>query len=347
MDGESSAGILERPVQPGAEAPPWRTALRGDPLPWLLDEETPAVRHLALRWLLDEPEDAPEVRRALAEAMRADPIAATLAAQHPDGYWVRPGPGYVPKYTGTVWSLSFLDQLGADPDDDRIQRACAYVVEHTQAPNGGFGWNGTNGGVVHCLHGNMLHALLAFGWGGDPHVQAAIEWQARAITGEGVERWYRGATIGPGFACRVNGDLPCAWGAIKALRGLAGIPPVQRTALVCRAIDEGAAFLLSCDPAVADYPAETRVSPNWFRFGFPSGYIADVLQDLEVLADLGYGRDPRLRGAIELVLSKQDALGRWKNEYAYAHDTWVPFERQRVQSKWVTLRACRVLRAAL
>lgn len=24
----------------------WRTALRGDPLPWLLDRETPAIRHL-------------------------------------------------------------------------------------------------------------------------------------------------------------------------------------------------------------------------------------------------------------------------------------------------------------
>ena len=73
------------------------------------------------------------------------------------------------------------------------------------------------------------------------------------------------------------------------------------------------AFLLSRDPAVADYPAEKRVSPNWFKFGFPSGYIADVLQDLEVLAELGHARDARLGRAIELVLSKQDAVGRWKN----------------------------------
>lgn len=325
----------------------WRTRLNGDPLPWLLDEETPAVRRLALRWLLDEPEDAPDVRRARAAAMRTDPIAATLAAQQPDGYWVKPGPGYAPKYTGTVWSLMFLEQLGADPGDDRIQRACRYVVEHTQAPGGGFGWNGTNGGAVHCLHGNLLRALLAFGWGEDSRVQAAIAWQARAITGEGVERWYRGATSGPGFACRVNGDLPCAWGAIKALRGLAAVPPAGRSEPVQRAIDQGVAFLLSRDPALADYPAASRVSPNWFRFGFPSGYIADALQNLEVLADLGHARDPRLANAIDLVISKQDAQGRWRNEYAYAHDTWVPFERPRAPSRWVTLRACRVLRAAL
>lgn len=37
----------------------WRRALNGDPLPWLLGEEAPAVRALALRRLLDEPEDSP------------------------------------------------------------------------------------------------------------------------------------------------------------------------------------------------------------------------------------------------------------------------------------------------
>ena len=325
----------------------WRAALKGDPVPWLLEPETPAVRHLALRWLLDEPEDAPIVRRARAAAMRTDPIAAVLAAQHPDGYWVKPGSGYGPKYTSTVWSLMFLDQLGADPRDRGIQRACAYVLEHTQAPSGGFGMNGTNSGVVHCLHGNLLHALIRFGWGDDDRVRAAVAWQARAITGDGIDRWYPWATSGPAFACGINGKLPCAWGAIKALRGLSVIPPRRRTRLVRRAIDEGATFLLSRDLATADYPTNSAVSPHWFRFGFPAGYVADILEDLEVLCDLGHAKDARLANALEFVLSKQDELGRWRNERAYDRKTWVPFERTRSPSRWVTLRACRVLKAAL
>ena len=36
-----------------------------------------------------------------------------------------------------------------------------------------------------------------------------------------------------------------------------------------------------------------------------------------------------------------------KNSYAYNRKTWVDFERQGQPSKWVTLRACRFLRAAL
>src|SRR5262245_66114062 len=95
--------------------------------------------------------------------MRADPIASILAAQDPAGWWIKPGAGYGPKYTGTVWSLMFLEQMGADGRDARIQRACDHVLAQTQAPNGGFGWSAVNSAVVHCLNGNLLRALIVFG----------------------------------------------------------------------------------------------------------------------------------------------------------------------------------------
>jgi len=45
-----------------------------------------------------------------------------------------------------------------------------------------------------------------------------------------------------------------------------------------RAIEVGAEFLLSRDPAVADYPYTKRVSSTWFKFGFPLSYWSDVLE---------------------------------------------------------------------
>jgi len=346
-------------AEPSSSAPPtsgWRTRLRADPLPWLLDPATPAVRHLALRDLLDRPTDDADVAQARAAAMSADPIAAILGAQRADGHWEKPGPGYATKYRGTVWQLMFLDQLGADPADERVRRACAYVLAHSQTEIGGFGASGRiddkpppPSAALHCLTGNLLRAVIGFGWLDDERVQRAVHWEARAITGEGVERWYASGTSGPGFACAANEGRPCAWGAIKALLGLGRIPLERRSLLVSRAINDGVALLLNRDPAKADYPAgwgNTRPSGSWFKLGFPSGYVTDVLQNLEVLSELGYGRDPRLTPAVEWLLSKQDEAGRWRNEYAYNAKTWVDFERQGRPSKWVTLRACRVLRAA-
>jgi hypothetical protein len=332
----------------------WQEALRADPLAWLLEPADPAVRHQALRQLLDCPADDPDVAESRAAAMVSDPIASILVAQDPEGYWEKPGPGYATKYRGTVWQLIFLDQLGADPEDERVRRACEYVLAHTQAESGGFGASGVSGvgppppsRVIHCLTGNLLRALIGFGWLEDPRVSRAVEWQARAITGEGAPRWYASGTCGPGFACGANERLPCAWGAVKALGGLARVPVGRRSLEVTRAIETGVDFLRSRNPAMADYPAgwgNTRPSSSWFKLGFPSGYVTDVLQNLEVLAELGYARDRCLENAVEWLLAKQDARGRWKNERAYNGKTWVDIERQGQPSKWVTLRACRFLR---
>lgn len=335
----------------------WLDALPADPRPWLLEPTDPAVRHATLRLLLDRAADDPEVAEARAAAMRTRPIAPILAAQDPEGWWVKPGPGYATKYRGTVWSLIILDQLLADGGHPGIARACAYVLAHSTASSGGFGVSGSHLAdrppppslVVHCLNGNLVRALVGFGWLDDPRLAAAIEWQARAITGDDPPRYYLSGTSGPGFECAVNERLPCAWGAIKALLGFARIPPDRRPTVVRRAIGLGVEFLLSRDPAVADYPmgwGNTVPNRAWHRPGFPSGYVADTSQALAVLAELGALPDPRAADAVRWLTGKADRAGRWRNEYAYNGKTWDDVERQGAPSKWVTLRACRILRAA-
>lgn len=336
----------------------WQAALNGDPVPWLLEADDPAVRHLALRRLLDQDSDAQEVKRARSAAMRAHPIATFLAAQDPAGWWSMPGSGYGPKYRGTVWTIVFLEQLGADGADPRIRAGCEYLLQHAQAANGGIGARGGTetakppppSSVIHCLNGNVLRALIGFGLLDDERVQRAIAWQAAAVTGEGDIRYYASSAVGPGFRCGANDGQPCAWGAAKVLLALVRIPPHRRGRDVTRALDATADFLLSRDPAVADYPmgyGNTKPNGSWFRFGFPSGYVADVLQVLEGLCDAGYGRDERLANAVELVLHAQDEQGRWANRYAYAGKMIADIDRQGRPSKWVTLRACTVLRSVL
>jgi hypothetical protein len=336
----------------------WLSVVHADPRPWLLDPARPAVRHLALRWLEDRPADDPEVAAARSAAMHEPPIAPILAGQDPAGWWVKPGHGYGPKYTGTTWSLVVLEQLGADPADRRVQAGCDYVLGHTRTAAGGFGCSGAlredrlppPSTAIHCLNGNLVRALVAFGRLDDPRVAAAIDWQARAILGgPGAPAFYASGTTGPGFACAANEGLPCAWGAVKAMRGFAAVPPDRRTPVVKAAIAAGVELLLGVDPATAAYPAgwDGAVSRAWFRLGFPSGYIADVLQVAEVLAELGLAGDPRLAGVIRLVADRQDAGGRWANQQAWRGKLWADVDEPGRPSPWVTLRACRVLRAAL
>ena len=333
-----------------------QTEVRSDVLSWLLEDDGSGVRYLVLRDLVGLGAGDPELAAARAAAHARGPIATVLAAMDPAGFWVEPGPGYNPKYRSTVWSLILLAQLGASVAcDERIGRACASMLDAGLTRLGQFTASGAPSGTVDCLQGNLCAALVALGYD-DPRLDLAYEWMARSVTGEGIApaadraapvRYYAGK-CGPGFACGANDKLPCAWGAAKVMLAFALWPAPRRTPLIERGIDQGVEFLFSCDPATAAYPTGYAGKPsgNWWKVGFPVFYVTDLLQIVEALAGLGYGRDPRLAHAIQLIQDKQDSLGRWALEYDYAGKTWVDFGPKKQPNKWVTLRALVALRRA-
>lgn len=315
---------------------------------WLLEKDNPSVRCFALRHLLDRPEEDGEVRAARRAIMRTEPVKAILAAQSPEGYWAKAGWGYSPKYRSTDWTILFLAELGADGRNRQVRRGCDYVLEHAQAVHGGFSaMAGVQpSGAVTCLNGNLIWALIALGYGTDERVGRAVDWLASVVMGEGVERWYVSTVSGPGYECGVNLNQPCAWGAVKSLRALANLPPTLQSNKIKRAARQTAEFLLSRDLAKADYPYTGRVSGEWFKFGFPLSYTSDVLEAMLALGEAGYGRDPRLKNAVELILSRRNAEGRWVLKHSLNGKMWVDIEAKGKSSKWVTLRALRALKAA-
>lgn len=334
----------------------WQDQLKSDSLTWLLEKDSPGVRYLALRDLAGLSNDDPELRSARKSAHKKGPISRLLEAMDEAGYWAAPGPGYNPKYRSTVWSIIMLAQLGATAQQDkRIALACSYLLDHALTKDGQFSVTGAPSGTIDCLQGNLCWAMLELGYE-DPRLERAFEWMARSVTGEGVApaqdrraplRYYA-AKCGPTFACGANKNLPCGWGAVKVMLAFSKLPERRRTPLVKRAIKRGVDFLLDTDPAKADYPTgwSKKPSQDWWKFGFPVFYITDLLQNVQALVDLGFGRDPRLANALAIIREKQDSDGRWSLEYNYTGKTWVDYGPKKQANKWVTMRALRVLKAA-
>jgi hypothetical protein len=332
-----------------------------------------------LRDILGRDENDEEVKAAKAAIMSSGPVPVILAAQQPEGYW-----GKRPSYTGTMPAIVFLAQLGADGADPRIRAGGEILLSRYIDSGGGLrglSLIGAPTGFNYCAAGILGAALIDFGWYNDQRLQTTMEWLAQSITGEGVadassrdtnKRYERSKKLSPPFACPGrNANLPCAWGAIKAMIALSKVPPVQRTKNMQEAIKRGVDFLLSHDPAVADYPfgRGNRPSSTWFKFYYPLRSEADVLQNLEVLAALGQAENPKLANALDLVISKQNQQGRWRLERTYKeladtqekkvfywyHNSLRLYitgkelaeiqEKKGQPSKWVTLRALRVLKA--
>jgi len=318
---------------------------------WLLCSEDPGARYLAMQCLYSASND--ELLKAREIAHKVGPIARVLDEMHPDGYWENDGPGYLPKYRSSAWSIILLAQLGANVElDTRIATACSRYLDKAMTTEGQISSSGTPSGTIDCLQGNILAAMLDLGYS-DPRLKRGYEWMARSLTGDGVApmsdkkaplRYYSGK-IGAGFKCGANNKMPCAWGGSKVMLAFSKLKDTERTPLIQKAVDQGIKFLFSCDPATADYPSGWNPKPsnNWWKFGFPVFYVTDILQICESLTKLGFGKDPRLENAISLIENKKTPDGKWPLEYDYKGKTWIDFGEKKKPNKWVTIRAYKVL----
>ena len=329
----------------------WLTYLRSDPTAWLLEEDNPSVRYIALTDICGRPENHPEVRATKNRIMQTGIVPKILAGQDPEGFWVNPESFYVrTKYRGTVWQLIILAELKADPQDPRLQKACDFILEWSQdRQSGGFSYRGTkqNGGqqngVIPCLTGNMVWSLIRLRRLEDPRVQDGIHWiTTYQRYDDGIVKAPKGWPYEKFEQCW--GHHTCHLGVVKALKACAEIPARSRDIEVQRFIQDGAEHLLKHHLYKRSHDLKKTAKPKWKRLGFPHMWDTDALEMADILLRLGY-RDPRMQEAIDLIQSKQDEKGHWLLEETWNGRFQVNIEHKGKPSKWVTLLALRVLKA--
>jgi len=327
----------------------WMARVKGDPTDWLLDENNPSIRYLALRDLLGRREGDEELSEARRRIMEVGMVPRVLAKQRPEGHWGRPEDFYMrSKYKGTVWNLILLAELYADPEDARVKAACEFVLRWSQERvSGGFSVMGSAevGGrkdqVLSCLTGNMAFSLIQLGYGEDRRVKKALDW---ITTYQRYELVSRAPRVWPYLYERCWCDHTCRSGAVKSLKALAEVPEGARTKEMRARIEKGAEYLLT-QHIFRKPPDLVEVSrKEWLNLGFPLMWNTDVLEILWILVRLGI-RDERMREAVEAVLSKQGEDGRWRQENRFEGRFIASIERSGRESKWVTLNALRTLKA--
>ncbi len=189
----------------------------------------------------------------------------------------------------------------------------------------------------------MVYSLIKLGHLDDPRVQAGVEFintyqRFDDADGEGAPK---GWPYDKFVTC--YGKHTCHMGAAKALKALAEIPADKRDSKTEATIKGGAEYFLKHHIYKQSHNLNKVSKPGWLRFGFPLMYQDDALEVLEILTKLGY-RDTRMQETVDLVLSKQNNLGRWKLENTFNGRFQTNIERKGEDSKWVTLNALRALK---
>lgn len=328
----------------------WKSVLKADSVDWLLEKDNPSVRYFTLSQILDAPQNSSEVQAAKKEIMLTGVVPKILAKQNAGGYWEEPDKFYTAKYKGTVWQLIILAELGADGQDERIKKACEFILEHSQdRKSGGFSaWlsvrvgGGRYSGVLPCLTGNMVWSLIRLGFLGDPRVKRGVDWIVQ------YQRFDDGEAYPPKIwpyekATSCFGKHSCHMGVAKALKALAEIPAEERSKEVFDTLDRGVEYMLKHHIYKRSHNLSKVSKPGWLRLGFPLMYPTDVLELLGILTSLGC-KDERLQEAVDLVLSKQDDEGRWRLENTFNGRFQTSIEQKGDSSKWVTLNALKALK---
>lgn len=331
----------------------WISMLKTNPINWLLEDENPSVRYFTLKDILNKPEHDPEVQQARHKIMQSGIVPDILRKQQEPAYLQAYPRFYTYKYKGLIWSLIALAELGADATP-QIKEQCEYLLKYSQEiQDGGFSQNAsvkTGGGriseVIPCLTGNMVWSLIRFGYINDSRLQRGVDWLTRYMRfNDGTEDDPQVPPYDRYEICW--GKHTCHMGVVKALKAFSAIPEESRTQTVKDTIGKATEFMLIHHIYKRSHNLNRTSKPGWLKFGFPLMYQTDVLEVLDILSELGV-RDKRMDDAINIVVSKQDDMGRWRVENTYNSDRiLISIGQKDDQSKWITLRAIRVLKRYL
>jgi hypothetical protein len=303
---------------------------------WLLDSD-PSVRWQAMRDLTDAPDAEVAAERARVAATGAG--ARLLALQAGDGQWG--GTAWNHGWDSTMHALTLLRELGLDPASAEARRATGLVRDRVTWRGCGPSECAANpffaGEVEACINGQVAASGAYFGHD--------VHGLADRLLGEQLPDGGWNCEAGNGSTRSSFNTTICVLEALLELaRAGRGSPATTAARL------RGQDYLLerrlfrrrSTGEAIV---RDRKGSGVWSRFAFPGWWHYDVLRGLDYLRAAGAARDPRLAEAIELVRAKRGADGRWLLDVQYPGRMPIELdEGEGRPSRWITLRALRVLR---
>jgi hypothetical protein len=305
---------------------------------WLLEEDQPSVRYLTLTRLLDKPERDTEVSSARRAILQRGWAKEILDRQNLAGWWQNGESLYLPKYLSTNWMLIILSDLGLTKTEPRIAKASELWMRRFARRDGGFNDTGKRGHL--CIVGNTARALVNFGYANHPKVKSAFQWLVK-----------NQAKLG-GWSCWGSGRNLDSW---EPLSAFAVYPRQKWTRGMKLTVERGAEFFLE-----RELHRQGDHYEPWYRFHYPVHYYYDLLVGLDFMTALGYGKDARMKHAVDVLKKKRRPDGRWNMDAVHPDveggiAEWykkhpkrapIPFALERLgePSKMITLRALLVLK---
>jgi hypothetical protein len=308
---------------------------------WLLDSDV-SIRWQVMRDLLHAPECEWAAERAKVEIEGWG--ARLLSYQDADGQWA--GGSFVPTgfdprewkergqpWTATSFSLSQLREFGLDPSSDSAKRTVELIGANSRWDEGGQPyWEGE---VEECINGRTVADGSYFGVDVAPIVERLVG-ERQGDGGWNCER--ENGSVRSSFHSTIN----VLEGLLEYERATGGTPESRE------ARKSGEEYLLK-RKLFRRLSTGEPTDERFLLFLHPDRWRYNILRALDyfrVSAMLtGADRDPRLGEAIDYIRSRRLQDGTWPLDRSPSGRVWFEVDDASGKaSRWITLRAMRVLR---
>lgn len=279
---------------------------------WLLSREAPAARYVALRDLLARSPKEIELRKAKQSLLRDPFIRDTIPHLRRSLSPTAAAADLERRYDGGYWQALFLVEVGCDLTDKEIRYAGDVLFSRFERLFVEIERDESTE-LPQPIFSIVCYTLAAMGHANDARLHSAAAQVARKRITSAAD----------------TADLA---GLVKDLRFLATVPEAKRTPLMTRAVDfvvERALALVGKGPAGG--------------FGVPTGAGTDRLELLDTLVSLRVPMREELPPLLSAVAARADHRARWTLEKGLPERSPVRLERDGELSRWVTVRALRVL----
>jgi hypothetical protein len=296
---------------------------------WLLEHASAPARYRTLTELLDRPPDDPQVVAARAAIPADKAVRKIFTRMNPGNYWLHRGQGDGLGYamsSSTHFVLAFLAELGLERTHDQTRTAAERYLGLYEDPKSRAILSLYDLEKQSCHYAYNIRTFIRLGYKQHTRVQS---WIQTLLEDERFDGGY--LCVRANFTVKTRS---CIRGGIKALSAFAELPEIWQHPRCLQLVD----YFLRRRVFFHSRQPQQLIRGELLCASFPFLINGNLLEPLYALSRIGYGQDPALQSAWDLLESKIDSIGRIPLEHTPSS---LIFDAGKIgaANEWLTLYA--------
>lgn len=281
---------------------------------WLLESDDISIKYRTLVEIIGVDKNDAELQKLKKKIEESAEVKSVIGKMHPDGYWLQKnqqsgkmlGQGVeYGSFATTHFCLSYLAEMGMDRSNSTVELAANRYLD-LQKEDGDW-WE-----HLSCLYAYNIRTFILLGYREDVRLHRTIDFMINTARKDG------------GFLCDLHEkenrkpEKSCVRGSAKALLAFLEMPEYWKNERCLQLVE----YFLNRYGIYKNNNHNMFVNKDMMSQSFPIIWRTNVWEILYALSKMGYGKDPRLEKAWDVLAATKDSSGRVRLDWTPTQCPW-------------------------